>query len=228
VPLLETADGVDEVISNSSQLGHYDYWCYAQSAPLYLNTTLDSIPAKLPYLRALPQRVASWQPRIPARGLRVGLVWKGSSNFEFNEPRSLPGLNTLTPLWRVDGVSFVSLQKGLGEDEPNEPGAPAPLVALGKDIHDFADTAAIVESLDLVITTCTSIAHVAGALGKTCWVMLASPWADWRWLTDRSDSPWYPGVIRLFRQQRAGDWDEVIGRVAVALKEKVEAVAQSH
>jgi hypothetical protein len=130
--------------------------------------------------------------------------------------RSLPGLSILSPLWSVPGVSFVSLQKGQGEEEALNPPSNQPLVHFGSDIEDFADTAAIVEQLDLVICVDTSIAHLAGALNKPCWVMLPGVRTDWRWMRDREDSPWYPG-IRLFRQREAGNWDEVVERVRKAL-----------
>jgi len=134
----------------------------------------------------------------------VGLVWKG--NAAPNPHRSLPGLSTLASLWSIPGVTFVSLQKGPGEDEAAAPPAGQPILHLGSDILDFADTAAIVAQLDLVICIDTAIAHLVGALNKPCWVLLPAIGVDWRWLQERTDSPWYPGAMRLFRQSKSGDW----------------------
>ena len=118
----------------------------------------------------------------------------------------------------VAGVRFFSLQKGAGEDEAASPPEGLPLVNLGPQISDFADSAAIVKNLDLIICVDTAIAHLTGALGKDCWVLLPDYKTDWRWLTGRIDSPWYPGVMRLFRQPRMGDWAAVVAEVRAALK----------
>ena len=126
----------------------------------------------------------------------------------------------LAPLGEVAGVQFVSLQKGAGEDEALTPPAGLPLVHLGdriEEMKDFADSAAIVAGLDLVISVDTAVAHLAGALGKPCWIMLPDYKTDWRWLARRSDSPWYPGTARLFRQTTAGDWAPVVAEIAAAL-----------
>ena len=211
--LFETLAGVDDVISLADELParHWDFWVPALSLPFHCDTRVDTIPARLPYLSADPERMARWAPLLPTSGLRVGLVWKGNPRFENDADRSLPGLQTLAPLGTVAGVGFVSLQKGAGEEE-----APAPGLAvtdLGSRIDDFADTAAIVAQLDLVICVDTAIAHLAGALGKPVWVLL--PWfkTDWRWRAAGDASPWYPGVMRLFRQE-AGDWAPVVERLA--------------
>jgi ADP-heptose:LPS heptosyltransferase len=124
----------------------------------------------------------------------------------------------LAPLWAISGISFISLQKGAGEDEATTPPAGQPLLHLGSDIGDFADTAAIVSQLDLVICIDTAIAHLAGAMNKPCWVLVPAIGTDWRWFRERTDSPWYPGVMRLFRQTRPGDWSATISEVAQALR----------
>jgi len=124
----------------------------------------------------------------------------------------------LAPLGAVAGVNFISLQKGAGEDEAAQPPSGLPLINLGPQLEDFADTAAVVESLDLVICVDTAIAHLTGALGKPCWVLLPAYKTDWRWLTDRTDSPWYPGIMRLFRQSTMGDWTTVIAEVVTSLE----------
>ena len=115
-------------------------------------------------------------------------------------------------------MRFVSLQKGAGEDEATRPPAGLSLLALGPQMQDFADTAAVVENLDLVICVDTALAHLAGALGKPCWVLLPAYKTDWRWLKDRADSPWYPAVMRLFRQSAMGDWSGVMAEVVQALR----------
>jgi ADP-heptose:LPS heptosyltransferase len=145
--------------------------------------------------------------------LKVGLVWKGNPRFENDAARSLPGLATLAPLLGVPGVRWFSLQK--------EEGEPAEGVTdLAPAIGDFADTAALVAGLDLVITVDTACAHLAGALGIPCWVLLPAWMPDWRWLADRADTPWYPHVMRQFRPRRDGAWDEVIAAVALALADR--------
>ena len=116
-------------------------------------------------------------------------------------------------------MRFFSLQKGAGEDEAANPPAGLPLVNLAPQIADFADTAAIVANLDLVISVDTAVAHLAGAMGKACWILLPDYKTDWRWLSGRSDSPWYPDVMRLFRQPRMGDWTTVVAEVGTALQD---------
>ena len=187
------------------------------SLPLYFATTVEAIPAELPYLSVPPERLSRWHQRLPASGLKVGLVWKGSALHSNDHNRSLSSLSLLAPLWSVPGVNFISLQKGQGEEEAAAPPAGQPILHLGSDIVDFADAAAIVAQLDLVICIDTAIAHLAGALNKPCWVLLPATGADWRWLRDRPDSPWYPNVIRLFRQTKPGDWSATIEDVARSL-----------
>jgi tetratricopeptide (TPR) repeat protein len=214
--LLEAAEGVDAVITDLAQLARHDYWTLPLSLPLHFGTTVDTIPAVFPYLYAPPVRVEHWRNRLPAGRFRVGLVWKGSAIHKNDSNRSLPGLRTLAPLWSVPGVEFISLQKGQGEDEAKQPPAGQPIVPLGSDIADFADTAAIVSQLDLVICVDTAIAHVAGALNTPCWVLLPAYGTDWRWLRDREDSPWYASM-RLFRQQAPDDWEQPVEHVREAL-----------
>ena len=217
--LLGMLEGVDAVVTqtDAASLPIHDYWAFSMSLPLHFATTVETIPAKLPYLSAPPERLNRWRSRLPMGGLKVGLVWKGNAVHKNDANRSLPGLSTLAPLWSVPGVTFISLQKGQGEDEAATPPVSQPILDLGPDILDFADTAAIVAQLDLVICIDTSIAHLAGALGKPCWVLLPAIGVDWRWLHERTDSPWYPGVMRLFRQSKAGDWAETISEATQAL-----------
>lgn len=215
----------------------WDAWVPLMSLPYVCGTTLDTIPAHLPYLHADPLRVAARavQGMAPARiecgegslqsrpSLRVGLVWRGNPAHENDAQRSLPSLTSLAPLWRVPGVRFFSLQSGAGSDEAMSPPNAQPLEALAEPLGDFAETAAVVCNLDLVIGVDTSMAHLAGALGKPVWVLLSDYKTDWRWMDTRTDSPWYPGVMRLFRQDASGQWGPVIGQVAQALAELAEA-----
>lgn len=223
--LLETVAGVDAVVTDKAALGRHDYWSFPLSLPACLGSTLATLPATLPYLHALPERVARWRRRLPAGPFSVGLVWKGNPEHRNDALRSLPSLRTLAPLWSVPGVRFVSLQKGAGEEEARQPPPAQPIVDLAADIGDFADSAAIVAQLDLVICVDTALAHLAGALGKTCWLLVQAAEPDWRWGLARRDSPWYPHVLTLFRQTTPGDWDEVVAALAAALRARVAATA---
>ena len=216
-PALQTLfaglEGIDRVIpiNASFDAGQFDCWTALASLPYHELTRVDSIPARLPYLRVDPARVRAWAGQLPA-GPRVGLVWQGNPLFENDADRSLAALQTLAPVLAVPGINFISLQKGAGENE-----AGAPVLNLGPQLTDFADTAALIMNLDLVISVDTAVAHLAGALGKPCWLLLPDYQADWRWFAGRQDSPWYPGVMRLFRQARGGGWEGVIDEVAAAL-----------
>lgn len=218
--LLRTLPGVDEVLAvgDPAPADSWDYWTPPLSLPHHLQTRLETIPADIPYLAAEPALVAGWAARMgDGAGRRVGLVWKGNPRFENDSERSLPSLHTLAPLAGIPGLRFYSLQKGAGEAEAGDPGRPFSIVDLGSRITDFTDTAAIIANLDLLITVDTAAAHLAGALGKPCWVLLPDYQTDWRWLAGRDDSPWYPGVVRLFRQPAGGGWSPVIAALAVAL-----------
>jgi Tfp pilus assembly protein PilF len=218
--LLAELESVDTVIAFDEQIpsSGWDYWTPLLSIPYYCKTRLDNIPAKIPYLQAPKDRIGKWAAQLPKNGLRVGLVWKGSTQFENDADRSLCSLEVLAPLGAVANVSFISLQKGAGEDEAANPPSGFHLTRMGSQLTDFADTAAVVTNLDLIICVDTAVAHLAGALGKPCWVLLPEYKTDWRWLTDRTDSPWYPGVMRLFRQQAAGDWSTVVAEVVTELE----------
>jgi Flp pilus assembly protein TadD len=217
--LFATLPGVDEIrtINDDISATNWDYWTLPMSLPYHCGTRADTIPAPIPYLAADAATAAAWASRLPAAALRVGLAWRGNARFENDADRSLPGLSAFAPLGAVTGVQFVSLQKGPGEEEALHPPAGLPLLALGPTLQDFADTAALISQLDLVISVDTAVAHLAGSLGKPCWVLLPDYRTDWRWLTERSDSPWYPQHMRLFRQTHSGDWPPVIAAVAAAL-----------
>ncbi len=220
--LLETLAGVDSIISFDEALpsSGWDFWTPLLSIPNFCKTRLDSVPARIPYLHANPDVIEKWKPLLPGDGFRVGLVWRGSVHFENDADRSLPSLSLLAPLWSVKNITFISLQKGAGENEIPADGLP--LIHIGHELSDFADTAAVIACLDLVISVDTAVAHLAGAMGKACWVLLPDYKTDWRWLKERTDSPWYPKVMRLFRQPATGEWAPVISEVASALRELMQ------
>ena len=171
--LLQTLAGPDVVLSLSEAkpcLSEHDYWTFLLSLPLHAGTRLETVPAAIPYLAAEPQRQARFAPSLAGAGLRVGLVWRGNPKHSNDAERSLPGLEVLAPLWAVSGVRFFSLQKSDAALPPLP--AAQPLVDLAPLIGDFADTAALLSQLDLLISVDSSVAHLAGALGVPCWILL--------------------------------------------------------
>jgi Flp pilus assembly protein TadD/ADP-heptose:LPS heptosyltransferase len=206
--LMQNARGLDKIMSEPEKpdARNYDFWTFLLSIPLHANTTLKTIPSTDDVLSVPQEDIERWRLRLNLLpGLKVGLVWKGSAFNLEDKTRSLPGLKTLAPLWDCAAASFVSLQKGQGEDEAMQPPPGQPLLHLGSDIENFADTAAIISQLDVLITVDTAAAHVAGALGKRCWVLLPATRTDWRWMHSTSSTPWYPHT-RLFRQTQPNDW----------------------
>ncbi len=208
--LVSTVPGVSLVLSDGEPMPGFDFHCPLLSLPLAFETELATIPANIPYLRPDRERVAKWNASLPGNGrLRVGICWAGNSKHQNDRNRSIP-LDRLAAVLSVPGLDFVSLQKEVTEQDAaslRDHG----VVQLGQEFADFADTAAVVAMLDLVIAVDTSVAHLAGAMGKA--VALLVPFSpDWRWLLDRTDSPWYP-TMRLFRQTAIGDWDGVVGRL---------------
>jgi Flp pilus assembly protein TadD len=225
VDAVVAADVVDNVFCTPGvDLGGHDFWTFPLSLPRLAGTDLSTLPAApVPYLRSAPARAADWAARWQAveahdpgaRALRVGVVWRGNPKHDNDADRSLPGLATLAPLWSVPGVRFASLQAGRAA-------ADAPVLDWGGELRDFADTAAAVGALDLLVCVDTSIAHLAGALGRPCWVLLPQHRTDWRWLRERDDSPWYPIGMRLFRQPARGAWSPVVDAVRNALEQRVQ------
>jgi hypothetical protein len=193
------------------------------SLPLALNTRVDTIPAQVPYLTAEPERIAHWRQRLRALpGLRVGIAWQGNPDVEkliWARGRSIP-LAVLQPLAQLPGVRLVSLQKGPGLEQMRNVPFAERIVDLSAELDRgpdaFLDTAAVMAGLDLIVSSDTAIAHLAGALGRPVWVVLpASP--EWRWGLERSDSPWYP-TMRLFRQTADRDWTVVVAAIVEALQ----------
>jgi hypothetical protein len=224
--LAHSLDGVAGVVVQGQPPPPFDWYCPLLSLPLALRTTLADVPARVPYLCPGDQRRRRWSEKLgPRERLRVGLVWSGAFRagrpelWSANSRRNVP-LTKFAPLGDAD-VEYYSLQKGAQ--------AAAELAQLAgqgwhgpamrdftDELHDFADTAALIEQLDLVISVDTSIAHLAGALGKPVWILNRLD-TCWRWMLDRDDSPWYP-TARLYRQRRAGDWDDVLHRVRADLQ----------
>jgi hypothetical protein len=198
---------------------NFDFYTPLLSLPGLLGIDEGNIPREVPYVTAEAERVEQWRGRIAGMpGIKVGLCWQGSPTFPGDAFRSIP-LAQFEPLAKVDGVTLISLQKGAGEEQIEANEKIVPLKALGELDRDgaFVDRAAIMQHLDLVITSDTSVAHLAGALGRRVWVILWTG-CDWRWLIGRVDSPWYPSM-RLFRQRSPEDWAGVMGEVADALTE---------
>jgi tetratricopeptide (TPR) repeat protein len=206
-PLFATLKGVDEVIGPAA-IPAFDFHCPLMSLPLAFGTDIGSIPAAMRYLRAERSAKERWAERLGARAraARIGLVWSGRITHNKDLERSIP-LQQLLPLIRRP-LHWISLQKEVREsDERCLQGMPT-ITRMGEELKDFAEAAALIENLDLVITVDTAVAHLAGALGKPVWILLPHV-ADWRWLQGREDSPWYP-TARLFRQSASCDWDPVI------------------
>jgi tetratricopeptide (TPR) repeat protein len=201
--------GIAALVATGDPLPPFEWHCPLMSLPAAFGTAIESIPAQVPYLRVPAEAKQSAESlEWPVDGLRVGLVWSGNPLFPEDRLRSIP-LSGFEPLLALNGVHFFSLQMGPAASQLAEVGAPA--IDLQPAIGDMADTAALIEKLDLVITVDTAVAHLAGALGKPVWVLL--PFApDWRWLMEREDSPWYP-TMRLFRQPKFGNWPSVLERV---------------
>lgn len=215
--LFTRLDGVDTVYGYDEDVpaSGWDFWTPPMSFPWVLGP--GTMPASLPYLHADPDKVKQAAAIVTDQRLRVGLAWQGNPQFENDADRSLASIDVLAPLFDVAGVAYFSLQKG-----PGQLVSPAFTVAdLTPHLRDFDDTAAFIMQLDLVITVDSAVAHLAGALGKPCWLMLPAFKTDWRWRTGRTDSAWYPAVMRLFWQEVAGDWGGVVLQMRAALLEDV-------
>jgi Flp pilus assembly protein TadD len=219
-PILSTADGLDEVRPWSAGAMRCDWRAPLYSVPAFVGTSMDTLPRKVPYLHPDAALVERWRERLAGiSGFRVGIVWAGTPQF-LHDPwrrRAIP-LREFEPLARIPGVSLISLQVQYGLDQL--PGAGFPIVDLGPALTAtpgaFIDAAAVVANLDLVVSVDTGFAHFAGALGARTWTVLPRA-SCWRWMLDRTDSPWYP-TMRLFRQNRPGDWASVVQRIATELR----------
>ena len=217
-PLLASLPGVDAIVTEPTALDSMQDSVAARasilSLPWLLGVDAATVPNGVPYLRAPAAKAAEWAQRLGAAAtLRVGIAWAAYSRNQrsyVTRQKSVP-FRLLAQLFALRGIEFVSLQKGAAGDAA----AGSPVLDTTADLRDFGDTAALIENLDLVISTDTSVAHVAGALGKSVW-MLDRYNTCWRWRPSSTTSPWYP-TMRIFRQKRVGDWDEVVAQVGAAL-----------
>lgn len=210
--LFDRIPGVEDVVARGERTPAVDLECPLLSVPRILGTRLASLPAPAAYLEVDPVAAAAWTERLAGVSRpRIGICWRGNPIFPGEALRS-PGFAAISPLLEMPGVSFVSLVK----DPAGDPVERMPVLDVRDRLTDMMETAALMSELDLVVSSDTSVVHLAGALGQPTWVILPySP--DWRWFLDRSDSPWYPSM-RLFRQRRVGEWGSVIDEVAAALK----------
>jgi tetratricopeptide (TPR) repeat protein len=215
--LLENIQGICQVIVKGERIPDFDIHCPLLSLPLVFDTTIETIPLKIPYIPIDPVYVQKWRNKVHQRSsvVKIGLVWSGNPKYGKDQYRSLPP-GVFSSLANMDEVLFYSLQKGVAGAQVEELAREIKIIDCTEDIHNFSDTAGLIEHLDLIISVDTAVAHLAGAMGKPVWTLLPfSP--DWRWMLDREDSPWYP-TMRLFRQPAPGDWGSVMERVAAELK----------
>jgi tetratricopeptide (TPR) repeat protein len=214
VGLLGSLEGVDELVVKGESLPAFDFHCPLLSLPLAFKTDLIHIPSPSPYLEVNASKISAWAQKLGEKKQpRIGLVWSGSLVHKNDHNRSL----TLKQLWDhlPQGFEYFCLQKELREVD-QEVLISSGIHHHGNDLHDFTDTAALCQSMDLVISVDTSVAHLSAAIGKTTWVLL--PYApDWRWLLNRTDSPWYQ-CMTLYRQDETRAWTSVLGRLATDLR----------
>ncbi len=214
--LFSAIEGVSAVVPFREGLPKFDLYCHLMSLPGIFVTRVESIPRQIPYLRPEPALIEKWRGILGPRDakVRVGLAWAGRAEHQFNQHRSIP-LRELAPLREVRGIEFHSLQIGPAAEEVHDLPNGMMVRNHADRLTDLSETVALIANLDLVISVDTLIPHLAGAQGARVWLMLAHA-ADWRWLLDRDDSPWYP-TMRLFRQSSAGDWPGVINSICRAL-----------
>jgi tetratricopeptide (TPR) repeat protein len=221
--VVKRCPGISQFIPQGQPLPEFTAHCPLLSLPRVFQTTLETIPAPIPYIVPDPERVTRWQQVLRSLpGLKIGIGWQGNREFRGDRQRSL-ALRFFAPLAAVPRATLVSLQKGEGErqaEEVAEQFLVHKLPGLDEEGGAFVDTAAVMSQLDLVVTSDTAVAHLAGALGVPVWVVLSAA-ADWRWLRQRDDSPWYP-TMRLFRQKELGDWPELFERVARAAAQHLQ------
>jgi hypothetical protein len=219
VALLASCRGINRLAEQADKLPSFDVHAPLPSLPGIFHTSLETIPADVPYLFADQDLVEQRRQELRGiTGFKIGIAWQGNPKNPNDRNRSI-SLRCFEPLARCSGVRLLSLQKEAGVDQLQDVAERFPVTELGSRLGDFMDTAAVMRNLDLVITCDTAIAHLAGALGVPVWVAL--PFVpDWRWLLDRSDSPWYP-TMRLFRQESRGDWQGVFQRIEGAVRQRV-------
>lgn len=222
--LLQGFPGIDELVEyrvDEKPSVDFDVYASLLDMPHVFGTTLETIPAPVPYIHAAPAKVRCWRNVLAGPDLKVGIVWAGSSVHGNDRYRSCK-LECFAPLTKISGVRLYGLQKGDAVARMDELAETMPGINLSKNLVDFTDTAAAIENLDLVISVDTSVLHLAGAMGKPTWALL--PFApEWRWMLNRQDSPWYP-TMKLFRQDAWNGWESVFRRVA----EELHIIAKKH
>lgn len=226
LPLLSTCAGIDKLVAQGDPIEPFDVFSPLINIPGILGHTTSTFPAEVPYLHADPNLVEQWRGELDQmRGVRVGIVWQGNQQYHADCMRSMP-LAEFGPLGKLDGIQLISLQRGFGVEQLDALAGRLDVIHLGDRVDEstgaFMDTAAVLKSLDLVITADSVMGHLAGAIGVPVWIALAQV-PHWPWLLDRHDSPWYPSA-RLFRQPRMGDWGTVFRRMADQLGEDFASV----
>lgn len=225
--ILKNVEDIQQLVTEGEPLPEFDIHCPLLNLPSVFDTTLESIPAKIPYISADSILMQKWHDKVHHDNSRfkIGLVWAGDPRHGYDTDRSCQ-LELFSPLAQLNDISFFSLQKGDAAKQAKIPPQEMKLVDYTEEINDFSDTAALIENLDLVISVDTAVAHLAGALGKPVWTLI--PFApDWRWMLNREDSPWYP-TMRLFRQPSPGNWEAVIDRIFVELQKNPQLHLDKH
>ena len=226
IPLLKHQPYIDQLFTGSGQAAKVNYQIPLMSLPRICKTTLESIPADIPYIQADESLVQSWKEKLASdTNLKVGICWQGNARYRTQSLRRAVAAKSLQlplfePLFNIEGISIYSLQRVDGDDQVRGCSFANKLIVFDESFDQqngrFMDTAAVIENLDLIVSVDTSICHLAGALGKPTWIILPFP-ADWRWLRNRTDSPWYP-TARLFQQKTAGQWEPVIQQIVQELQ----------
>ena len=213
--LFESLAGVSTLIARGETVPQFDIHCPIMSLPIAFKTRLETVPASVPYLSVQKENVDQWRSKVEGGRFKVGVAWAGNPSFRNDRERSIT-LQNILPIFSAAGATFFSIQKDLREGDAEILGANPHIRHLGDQLDDFMDTAAAMNAMDLIISSDTSIVHLAGALGRPVWILLSDN-PDWRWLLDRTDSPWYP-TARLFRQTKSGDWSSVVSDVCAELE----------
>jgi tetratricopeptide (TPR) repeat protein len=219
--LLSRTPGIDELVVRGEKLPPFDLYAPLLALPGLFQTHLDNLPRRIPYLFTDQALTWEWKRRLDQiDGFKVGIVWQGNPDYKGDRNRSI-ALSSFAPLANVPGITLISLQHNFGVDQIKKLDGLFPIIDfenVGSDADGWLRTAAIIANLDLVVTADTAVAHLAGAMGMPAWILIpTSP--DWRWLMDREDTSWYP-TVRLLRQTRTGDWDEVLARIAEELRQR--------
>jgi FKBP-type peptidyl-prolyl cis-trans isomerase 2 len=223
VSLLRNVEGIQMVYHQGKTLPSFDLHCSLLSLPLIFKTTSISIPDNIPYITADPDLVKKWYDKLAGNNsqLKIGIIWAGDPRPKYGHIRSCP-LENFAPLAEMDNICFYSLQKGGPSRQVFAPPAGMKIIDYSVELTDFSETAALIENLDLIISVDTAVAHLSGALGKPVWLLLPFV-SDWRWMLNRKDSPWYP-TMKLFRQEKTGDWKPVIKNI----KDALDTVVHKH